>query len=72
VLGLYQHRLGSMEAAPDVARVREADAAERGFRLVALKAERDAILKLTRQNKISDETARKILREIDLVEARYR
>jgi hypothetical protein len=30
------------------------------------------MLQLARQDKISDATARKLLREIDLVEARYR
>jgi CPA1 family monovalent cation:H+ antiporter len=48
------------------------DESERAFRLAALHAEREAILKLARQARISDETARKLLREIDLVEARYR
>jgi CPA1 family monovalent cation:H+ antiporter len=71
VLGLYQHRLGKA-AETDASGVREADQAEREFRLAALKAERDTILQLTRERKISDATARKMLREIDLVEARYR
>jgi NhaP-type Na+/H+ or K+/H+ antiporter len=46
--------------------------AEREYRLTALRAERDTILDLGREREISDETARKLLREIDLVEARYR
>jgi CPA1 family monovalent cation:H+ antiporter len=72
VIGLYQHRLGTDAGSSDGAHMREADQAEREFRLVALKAERDTILKLARLAKISDATARKLLREIDLVEARYR
>jgi CPA1 family monovalent cation:H+ antiporter len=52
--------------------MRESDQAERAFRLAALKAERDTILRLARRGTISDATARKLLREIDLVEARYR
>jgi CPA1 family monovalent cation:H+ antiporter len=72
VLGLYQHRLGNLGSTTDASKVREADQAERELRLAALKAERDAILRLTRQATISDATARKMLREIDLVEARYR
>jgi CPA1 family monovalent cation:H+ antiporter len=72
VVGLYQHRLGTGAGSSDGAHMREADQAEREFRLVALKAERDTILKLARLAKISDATARKLLREIDLVEARYR
>jgi CPA1 family monovalent cation:H+ antiporter len=46
--------------------------AEREYRLTALRAERDTILRLGRRREISDETARKLLQEIDLVEARYR
>jgi CPA1 family monovalent cation:H+ antiporter len=49
-----------------------AEQAELAYRLTALKAERDTILALAREHRISDETARKLLREIDLVEARYR
>ncbi|TFW34815.1 Na+/H+ antiporter [Massilia horti] len=72
VLGLYQHRLGGSAAHMDPAKVRYADQTEREFRLTALKAERDTILKLARRGEISDDTARKLLRQIDLVEARYR
>jgi CPA1 family monovalent cation:H+ antiporter len=73
VMAMYQHRLaasGSPDADP--ARLREADQAERAFRLAALKAERDTILRMARRGEISDATARKLVREIDLVETRYR
>jgi CPA1 family monovalent cation:H+ antiporter len=56
----------------DPDKVRMVEQFERELWLVALNAERDAILKLARQEGITDETARKLLREIDLVEARYR
>ncbi|MFL6674383.1 MAG: Na+/H+ antiporter [Massilia sp.] len=73
VMGLYQHRLGGIsDTISDPSKARVADQAEREFRLAALKAERDAILKLARNARISDQTARKLLREIDLVETRYR
>jgi CPA1 family monovalent cation:H+ antiporter len=73
VTGIYQHRLGGGAAGGmDPARVRMADQTERALRLAALDAERDTILKLARQERISDESARKLLREIDLVDARYR
>jgi CPA1 family monovalent cation:H+ antiporter len=52
--------------------VHAARLAEREYRLAALAAERDTILHLGRRREISDEIARKLLREIDLVEARYR
>jgi Na+/H+ antiporter len=73
VMGLYQHRLAKIiPVGADRTRVRVAEQAERAFRLAALKAERDTILRLARRGTISDATARKLLREIDLVEARYR
>jgi CPA1 family monovalent cation:H+ antiporter len=73
VMGIYQHRLtGGVAGSMDPDRVRMADEAERQFRLAALAAERETILRLARQERISDETARTLLREIDLVEARYR
>jgi CPA1 family monovalent cation:H+ antiporter len=73
VMGIYQHRLaGGAAGSMNPGKVRLADDAERAFRLEALHAEREAILQLARQARISDETARKLLREIDLVEARYR
>jgi CPA1 family monovalent cation:H+ antiporter len=72
VATLYRNRLRSIQlnaASPDAQAAREA---EREYRLAALAAERDTILGLGRRREISDETARKLLREIDLVEARYR
>ncbi|MFC5549006.1 Na+/H+ antiporter [Massilia aerilata] len=73
VAGLYRHRLRNIQlgnaAGPDVQAARQA---ERDYRLIALRAERDTILRLGRRREISDEVARKLLREIDLVEARYR
>jgi CPA1 family monovalent cation:H+ antiporter len=74
VVNLYRNRLrniqlGEGSGGPDVHAARRA---ERDYRLTALRAERDTILRLGRRHEISDEIARKLLREIDLVEARYR
>jgi CPA1 family monovalent cation:H+ antiporter len=73
VANLYRNRLRNIQLGdsnrPDVQAARDA---EREYRLTALRAERDTILRLGRSREISDETARKLLREIDLVEARYR
>ncbi len=71
VRGIYEHRLGG-SGLYDPARVRVVEQAEREYRLTALQAERKAILGLVHARTLSDETARKLLREIDLVEARYR
>jgi CPA1 family monovalent cation:H+ antiporter len=70
VRGVYEHRLG-VGGLYDPSRVRVAEQAEREYRLAALRAERNAILALVHARELSDEIARKLLREIDLVEARY-
>jgi CPA1 family monovalent cation:H+ antiporter len=70
VRGVYEHRLGG-GGLYDPSRVRIAEQAEREYRLAALQAERTAILALVHARELSDEIARKLLREIDLVEARY-
>jgi CPA1 family monovalent cation:H+ antiporter len=77
VRSLYQYRLdsgvaGGIGVGVAPARVRAAEAAERHYRLAALEHERAVLLRMARHNQLSDEIARKLLREIDLVEARYR
>jgi CPA1 family monovalent cation:H+ antiporter len=72
VIGIYRHRLGTADGSLDPARVRMADEAERTFRLAALDAERETILRLARQERLSDAAARRLVREIDLIETRYR
>jgi Na+/H+ antiporter len=75
VLNLYRHRLRGVPADGDGDGGRKAAVsrkAELDYRLAGLRAERDTVLLLARRTAISDETARKLLREIDLLEARYR
>lgn len=73
VLALYRHRLEGGATSPDEAlRLRATEAAERVLRLTALQAERDKIFSLARHSRISNQTSRKLVREIDLVESRYR
>ncbi|MCA1248025.1 Na+/H+ antiporter [Massilia sp. MS-15] len=73
VRGLYQHRLGGGSSdGLHPARARVAEEAERHYRLAALNAERQVLLHMARHNQLSDETARRLVQEIDLVEARYR
>ena len=72
VRGLYQHRLGGGPGdGTHPARVRVAEDAERFYRLAALAAERKVLQRMARHGELSDETARRLVREIDLVEARY-
>ncbi|PPE72375.1 Na+/H+ antiporter [Solimonas fluminis] len=73
LLALYQKRLHDVvPTGTDPAQLRLADKAERALRLAALQAEREAIFALARNRMISDEISRKLVREIDLLESRYR
>ncbi|THF65455.1 Na+/H+ antiporter [Pseudothauera nasutitermitis] len=74
VMANYQHRLEDSAVPGDVdaERLRAADRAEVALRLAALQAEREAIFRLAREAEISDEISRKLVRQIDLMEERYR
>jgi monovalent cation/hydrogen antiporter len=74
VIALYQHRLDTTGVTDeeDAQRYRKLDQAERMLRLAAMQAERRTIFHLARNERISDETSRKLVREIDLVEARHK
>jgi len=69
----YRHRieLYSGEAPDQVARNQKLDALERELFMVALKAQREELIKLSRSRMVGEETARKLIREIDLLEIRY-
>jgi len=73
VLALYEHRLNIAWSGEDQSKEHylKLDRAERALRMAALEAEREAIFGLARHHHISDEIARKLVREIDLVEARH-
>jgi Na+/H+ antiporter len=71
VLRLYQHRLNATDPANGGDHAHQAKHTEQVYRLLALNAERDTVLRLARRADISDEAARKLLRNIDLMEARY-
>jgi CPA1 family monovalent cation:H+ antiporter len=72
ILRLYQHRLPTTDDGDDKPAARDARQVEREMRLLALGAERDTVLRLARRMRVSDEEARRLLRNIDLLEARYR
>lgn len=70
---VYRHRIdmrASMEE-DAVVQARRADDIERRLRLTGLAAEREELVRLGRQRLIDEETARKLIREIDLQELRY-
>ena len=68
----YRARIAAQSrAGEDAALARKIDAIEARLRVAALKAERTTIFRLLRTRKIGSETARKLVRELDLMEARY-
>jgi len=70
VIAVYRLRLDRLEG--EAAQLRMAEKAERELRLAGLQAERETLYSLLRQNSISEETARKLIREVDLIETRFR
>ncbi len=73
VMDLYRDRIESRSQGAKVsAEARLQDRLEREFRLVGLKAERDAIFDMARARQIGSSVSQKIIRELDLLEARYR
>ena len=72
IMELYRQRIDSRRQEPEALEInRRMDLIERQLRLAGLRAERDAIFKLARARRLDDESARKLVREIDLLEARY-
>ena len=72
VMDSYRHRLDRLESAEGtVEERRQLDRIERDLRLAAVKAERNAIYALRKQRKLGSEAARKLIRELDLLEARF-
>lgn len=70
IMDLYRERIESLsERQSDEAKA--GDRLAREFRLVGVRAERAALANLTRARKIGSATAQKLLRELDLAEARY-
>lgn len=69
----YRRRTGidmPAEESPEV--LRAGAELEQLFRLTGLRAERDTIFRMARERRISDEISRKLVHEIDLMEARLR
>lgn len=73
VMDHYRHRIEGLSGAEEsTSRLRRVDDIERRLRLVGLNAEREAIFALARAHGISDESSRKLVREIDLMEERLK
>lgn len=68
----YRQRIESRVGSPENnALGRRAEEIERRLRLAALGAERAQIFRMVRKRELDSEPARKLIRELDLLEARY-
>jgi len=72
VMELYRRRLEGHTGCENAARVRQADYIEARLRIAALCAERETVFALARAHAISDHTARKLVRDVDLQEERIK
>lgn len=73
VMEVYRYRIDSRSGveADAAEQARRADEIERRLRLAGLAAERQELVRLSRERLIDEETSRKLIREIDLQELRY-
>jgi Na+/H+ antiporter len=71
---LYQRHVDRLGGEADIApeQARRIEQVERQMRLAGLRAERAELFRLARERKISDEVSRKLVRNLDLLEARQR
>jgi Na+/H+ antiporter len=70
ILDIYRRRLDYGKASAESATSMQTQAdTERGLRLAALRAERDELYRLRRAREIDDDVHRRLVREIDLMEA---
>ncbi|WP_313103352.1 Na+/H+ antiporter [Brevundimonas sp.] len=73
LMEVYRYRIETRTHAEgdDVMLTRKADEIERQLRLAGLAAERAELVRLGRMRLVDEETARKLIREVDLQELRY-
>lgn len=71
IVEIYRRRIdGQALHGEEAVHQRRLEQAERKLRLAAVRAEREAFYRLSRSRALSDETARKLVREADLMESR--
>jgi CPA1 family monovalent cation:H+ antiporter len=72
IMELYRQRIdGRSKKGEEATLARKIDEIERKLRLAGLRAERDAIYRSTRAHKLPEDIARKLVRELDLLETRF-
>jgi monovalent cation/hydrogen antiporter len=71
IMDIYRRRLDAYRhTGEEAGRLRQRAQIERDLQLTALKSEREEIFRLARSGQLPDDLARKLVREIDLLEAR--
>jgi len=70
VMDAYRSRIDNQSSSTDPLMARNAEDIDKILRLVGARAEREEIFKLARQRQLPEESARRLVRDIDLVEAR--
>ena len=71
IMELYRQRInGRSTTSREAFLTRKIDEIERTLRLTGLRAERTEIYRIARARRLSDETSRKLVRELDLLESR--
>jgi monovalent cation/hydrogen antiporter len=72
IMELYRQRIdGRSKIGKEALLARKIDEIERKLRLTGLRAERAEFYRMARARQLSDETARKLVREVDLLESRF-
>jgi CPA1 family monovalent cation:H+ antiporter len=72
IMALYRQRIDERSRVGQEAELaRNMDDIERRLRLVGLRAEREELYRIARSRQLSDEIARKLVREVDLLESRF-
>jgi hypothetical protein len=72
IMALYRQRIDGTTESPEAKEIsRGAQRIERQLRLAGVRAERDEIFRLGRERDLDEEAARRIIRELDLLETRY-
>lgn len=73
IMDIYRERIDSrVQHSGDTKEARHYALVERDLRLAGLRAERDAVFAMARKRTIGSEVAQKLIRELDLLEVRYR
>nr|WP_218625159.1 Na+/H+ antiporter [Sphingomonas sp. dw_22] len=72
IMDIYRRRIETRTlVSEDAATAKRIDRLERDLRLAALRAERTEIFRRVRERELGSESARKLIRELDLMETRY-